>query len=133
MARVHAPARSTAARPNLLARRPSTTGASMGFACRQDSRAPRSGSGKLEEKNADASHPALAESHPTNETEAVPGDHPMRSNRRTFLALACLPVLAACATLPGSSARVPRHDAQTFYASTSFAGASFSHDGKTLL
>src|SRR6185436_20142732 len=67
------------------------------------------------------------------ESRAPKKTPPMRSNRRTFLALACLPVFTACAAPGGSSARVPRHDAHTFYASTSFAGASFSHDGKTLL
>lgn len=60
----------------------------------------------------------------------------MRTNRRTFLALAALPLaglpfLTACAALTGGSGG--RHDARAFYASTSFSGASFSADGETLL
>ncbi len=48
------------------------------------------------------------------------------------LALA-LPLLSACATLPGTAERATRHDAQTFYATTAFQGASFAPDGKSLL
>ena len=43
----------------------------------------------------------------------------------TFLLLA-----AACAAPAPSHGR---HDAATFYATTSFQGVSFSHDGKSLL
>ncbi|NOT31016.1 MAG: alpha/beta fold hydrolase [Planctomycetes bacterium] len=57
----------------------------------------------------------------------------MLSNRRTLLLLAFLPWLPACAALSGSGGSVPRHDAHTFFASTSYAGASFAHDGRSLL
>jgi len=39
--------------------------------------------------------------------------------------------LASCGTLSGTA--VARHDAESFYATTSFTGASFSSDGKRLL
>lgn len=62
----------------------------------------------------------------------------MLTNRRTLLALAALPLaglplLSACAALSGSGSSGGRHDARAFYASTSFAGASFSPDGEALL
>lgn len=42
--------------------------------------------------------------------------------------------LAAACQAPSTGARaVPRHDAATFFATTAFTGASFSHDGKELL
>jgi len=41
-------------------------------------------------------------------------------------------LLAACATVQ-SEGRTPSFDAQTFYATTSFSGASFAPDGKSLL
>jgi prolyl oligopeptidase len=44
-----------------------------------------------------------------------------------------LALLSACASLSSPSGPVPRHDAETFFATTSFSGASFSHDGKKLL
>jgi dipeptidyl aminopeptidase/acylaminoacyl peptidase len=42
-------------------------------------------------------------------------------------------LLPACASLPESSRSVARYDARTLYATTSFTGASFSHDGERLL
>ncbi len=57
----------------------------------------------------------------------------MLSSRRTLLALALIPWFSGCAALSGRDGAIPRHDAQTFYASTSFNGASFAHDGKSLL
>ncbi|HEX6884510.1 MAG TPA: S9 family peptidase, partial [Planctomycetota bacterium] len=42
--------------------------------------------------------------------------------------------LAVACQAPNAGARtVPRHDAETFFATTAFTGASFSHDGKELL
>ena len=55
----------------------------------------------------------------------------MLSTRRHAL-LALLALVPACASLSGGG-RDTRHDAQTFYASTSFSGASFSPDKKSLL
>jgi dipeptidyl aminopeptidase/acylaminoacyl peptidase len=60
----------------------------------------------------------------------------MPTCRRRFLALVVFPCfavpwLAACAALSGR--RDTRHDAETFYATTAYTGASFSHDGETLL
>jgi len=57
----------------------------------------------------------------------------MPSHRHSPLSLALPFLLAACAALTRTTERVPRHDAQTFYATTSFAGASFAPDGKSLL
>ena len=57
----------------------------------------------------------------------------MLSNRTSPLFLALPLLLQACAAPTGANARVAQHDAQAFYATTSFAGASFSHDKKTLL
>jgi dipeptidyl aminopeptidase/acylaminoacyl peptidase len=54
----------------------------------------------------------------------------MLSNRPITLALVPLTLLAACAAPRGTRAR---HDAESFYATTSFQGASFSPDGKRLL
>jgi dipeptidyl aminopeptidase/acylaminoacyl peptidase len=45
-----------------------------------------------------------------------------------FLALS----LAACAALPATPA-APRHDARTFYSTTTYSGASFAPDGKSVL
>jgi len=56
----------------------------------------------------------------------------MRSKSLPFSLLA-LSLTAACGTLPREAGKARLHDAQTFYATTSFAGASFSHDGKQLL
>jgi dipeptidyl aminopeptidase/acylaminoacyl peptidase len=53
----------------------------------------------------------------------------MPTSRRSFLVL--LSLLGACAA-PGAG-RTARHDAETFYATTAYQGASFSHDGKSLL
>jgi dipeptidyl aminopeptidase/acylaminoacyl peptidase len=44
-----------------------------------------------------------------------------------------LHLLAGCTALTATGGRPQRHDAQTFYATTSFAGASFAPDGKSLL
>jgi dipeptidyl aminopeptidase/acylaminoacyl peptidase len=43
-----------------------------------------------------------------------------------------LTALVACTALPGGGAR-GRHDARTFHATTTYAGAAFAPDGKTLL
>ncbi|MSR61632.1 MAG: S9 family peptidase [Planctomycetes bacterium] len=53
-------------------------------------------------------------------------------SRRSFLAFLALPFLAACSALSGAGGR-GIYDAETLYATTSYAGASFSPDGKALL
>jgi dipeptidyl aminopeptidase/acylaminoacyl peptidase len=55
-------------------------------------------------------------------------------SRRSLRLASILPLLLAACIAPSQTAgRAARHDAQTFYATTSFAGASFSPDGKSLL
>lgn len=55
----------------------------------------------------------------------------MHAIRRAALSLLCL--LPACAGPGAAPAAVARHDARAFYATTSFSGGSFSHDGTRLL
>jgi dipeptidyl aminopeptidase/acylaminoacyl peptidase len=53
--------------------------------------------------------------------------------RSAFAPFLSLTLLAGCAAPSGTTELVPRHDAEAFYTTTSYAGAAFAHDGKTLL
>ena len=54
----------------------------------------------------------------------------MLTRRSTLALVLSLPsaLSAACAG-PSGAGEASRHDAHTFYATTSFSGASFAHDG----